>query len=274
MTSGSSTPAIELRQICSRFGPQEVLRNLNITVRQGENLVLIGESGCGKSVTMKVMMQLLQETSGTVSWFGQTTGQLSRPQWRSTRLRFGYLFQGAALFDSLSIFENVAFGLRENGRLSSNEIRKTVLQRLDDVGLADDVAFKRPSELSGGMQKRAGLARALALNPEVMFYDEPTTGLDPVTSRRIDDLIDSIKYNHNVSSVIVTHDMKTVERVADRVIMLAACRTLTPGEQQILFDGSVEALFSVTEPRIAEFIRGGSLQSPTETTTRKPTRAA
>jgi phospholipid/cholesterol/gamma-HCH transport system ATP-binding protein len=262
VTLRTSTPAIELRQISRSFGAQEVLRNLNISVQRGENLVIIGESGCGKSVTMKVMMQLLQATSGAVFWFGQNTTRLSKKQWQSTRLKFGYLFQGAALFDSLNIFENIAFGLRENGRLSNNEIHKTVLQRLNDVGLAADVALKRPSELSGGMQKRAGLARALALNPDVMFYDEPTTGLDPVTSRRIDDLIDSIKNNHNVSSVIVTHDMRTVERVADRVIMLAACRTLQPDDQQILFEGSVETLFSVTDPRIAEFVHGGALQDP------------
>lgn len=274
MTSGSSSPAIELHRISRRFGSQEVLRDLNITVQRGENLVLIGESGCGKSVTMKVMMQLLQATSGTVSWFGQKATQLSKKKWQATRLRFGYLFQGAALFDSLNIFENVAFGLRENKRLSNDEIRNIVLQRLDDVGLASDVAFRRPSELSGGMQKRAGLARALALNPEVMFYDEPTTGLDPVTSRRIDDLIDSIKYKHNVSSVIVTHDMKTVQRVADRVIMLAACRTLQPHDQQILFEGTVDELFSVTDPRIAEFVRGGALNASPETTSGQPSRAA
>jgi len=274
VTASSTPPAIELHQICCRFGPQEVLRNLNVTVRRGENLVIIGESGCGKSVTMKVMMQLLQATSGAVSWFDQDTTSMSKRNWQSTRLKFGYLFQGAALFDSLNIFENVAFGLRETGRLSDETIQKTVLQRLDDVGLAGDVAFKRPSELSGGMQKRAGLARALALDPEVMFYDEPTTGLDPVTSRRIDDLIDSIKNNHNVSSVIVTHDMRTVERVADRVIMLAACRTLQPGDEQILFEGSVDALFSVTDPRIAEFVRGGALQAPTDTVSIQPTYAA
>lgn len=265
MTQLSTTSVIEIEHIHCRFGQQEVLRNLNVRIHRGETLVIIGESGCGKSVTMKVMMQLLQATSGNVRWFGEDVRHLPKKDWHSTRLRFGYLFQGAALFDSLNIFENVAFGLRENGTANSTSaIRNTVLQRLEDVGLAPDVADKRPSELSGGMQKRVGLARALALAPEVMFYDEPTTGLDPVTSRRIDDLIDSIKHRHNVSSVIVTHDMKTVERVADRVIMLAPCRTLTSDEPQILFEGTVSELFTVDDPQIAEFVRGGALETDTE----------
>ncbi len=267
-------PAICLQQVSCRFGPQEVLRSLDMTVHRGESLAIIGESGCGKSVTMKVMMQLLTPTQGNVTWFGRDVRQLSAREWRATRLKFGYLFQGAALFDSLSIFENVAFGLRENRSLPEEEIHQTVIERLSDVGLSSDVATKRPSELSGGMQKRVGLARALALNPEVMFYDEPTTGLDPVTSRRIDDLIDSVAQTHRVSSVIVTHDMRTVERVADRVIMLAPCRRLEPGESQILFAGSVEQLFAVTDPQIADFVRGGALELSDVAVTGEPTQAA
>lgn len=260
----SAAPAIRLQGVSCRFGVQEVLRALDITIHRGESLAIIGESGCGKSVTMKVMMQLLSPTAGRVSWFERDVTQLSARDWRDTRLKFGYLFQGAALFDSLNIFENVAFGLRENRSLPEDAIEQAVFQRLEDVGLNQDVAAKRPSELSGGMQKRVGLARALALNPEVMFYDEPTTGLDPVTSRRIDDLIDSVSHRHNVSSVIVTHDMRTVERVADRVIMLAPCRRLSPGEPQILFEGSVEQLFAVTDPQIADFVRGGALETSSE----------
>ena len=166
MTQLSTTSVIEIEHIHCRFGQQEVLRDLNVRIHRGETLVIIGESGCGKSVTMKVMMQLLQATSGNVRWFGEDVRRLPKKDWHSTRLRFGYLFQGAALFDSLNIFENVAFGLRENGTANSTSaIRNTVLQRLEDVGLAPDVADKRPSELSGGMQKRVGLARALALAP-------------------------------------------------------------------------------------------------------------
>jgi phospholipid/cholesterol/gamma-HCH transport system ATP-binding protein len=274
VSDAKSTPAIQLEHVSCRFGPQEVLRNLNVTIRRGESLAIIGESGCGKSVTMKIMMQLLHPTAGGVSWFGRDVTQLSKRDWQATRLKFGYLFQGAALFDSLNIFENVAFGLRENGSFSDEQIRQIVMQRLDDVGLSSDVAEKRPSELSGGMQKRVGLARALALDPEVMFYDEPTTGLDPITSRRIDDLIDSVKHQHDVSSVVVTHDMRTVERVADRVVMLAPCRQLGPDDSQILFEGSVEDLFNTTDPKISEFVHGGTLESSGEADTMQNQKAA
>ena len=274
MTDSRHNAAIQIRNVSCRFGPQEVLRDLSVTIHRGESLVIIGESGCGKSVTMKVMMQLLKPTRGTVSWFGHDADRLSKREWQKTRLRFGYLFQGAALFDSLNIFENVAFGLRENGTIPDEQIHDTVLQRLNDVGLDSDVAIKRPSELSGGMQKRVGLARALALNPEVMFYDEPTTGLDPITSRRIDDLIDAIKHQHQVSSVIVTHDMRTVERVADRVIMLAPCRQLAHAESQVLFAGTVEQLFTESDPRIAEFVRGGAIEASGDADAINPTQAA
>ena len=251
-------------RVCCGFGPQEVLRDLSLTIHQGESLAIIGESGCGKSVTMKVMMQLLPPNEGEVFWFGRAANQLSQREWRATRLKFGYLFQGAALFDSLSIFENVAFGLRENTPMSDDDVRHTVFQRLEDVGLSSDVATRRPSELSGGMQKRVGLARALALNPQVMFYDEPTTGLDPITSRRIDDLLDSVKNFHNVSSVVVTHDMRTVQRVADRVVMLAPCRGLSPAESQVVFEGSADELFGVADPQISDFVRGGSIERSCE----------
>ncbi len=261
VSDATLTAAIQLEHIFCRFRYQEVLRDLNITIRRAESLAIIGESGCGKSVTMKIMMQLLHPTAGGVSWFGRDATQLSKRDWQATRLKFGYLFQGAALFDSLNIFENVAFGLQESGSFTDEQIHQIVMQRLDDVGLSSDVAGKHPSELSGGMQKRVGLARALALDPEVMFYDEPTTGLDPITSRRIDDLIDSVKHQHNVSSIVVTHDMRTVERVADRVVMLAPCHQLGPEDPQIIFEGSVDDLFNTTDPQISEFVNGGVLKS-------------
>ncbi|MCH2212392.1 MAG: ATP-binding cassette domain-containing protein [Fuerstiella sp.] len=260
MNNKAPLPAIRLENVSCWFESQEVLRNLCISVHRGESLAIIGESGCGKSVTMKVMMQLLTSNSGRVLWFERDVNHLSSRDRQATRLQFGYLFQGAALFDSLNIFENVAFGLRENTSLTDDEIQDTVLQRLDDVGLNRDVTKKRPAELSGGMQKRVGLARALALDPQVMFYDEPTTGLDPLTSRRIDDLIDSVREHHSMSSVVVTHDMRTVERVADRVIMLAPCHRLQTAESQILFEGSVEELFRTTDPNISEFVHGSALE--------------
>ena len=264
---------VRLQNVSRQFGTQEVLCDLTITVQRGQTLALIGESGCGKSVTMKIMMQLLRPTTGSVSWFGQDIARMRPKQQRIIRLKFGYLFQGSALFDSLNVYENVAFGLRGNGAYSESEIRDTVLERLSEVGLSSEAATKRPAELSGGMQKRVGLARALTLSPEVMYYDEPTTGLDPVTSRRIDDLIDLVKHSRNVSSVVVTHDMQTVQRVADRVIMLSSCCQLHPGESQVLFEGSVTELFEAADPRVADFVRGKSGDDrvgAVQTTTREP----
>ena len=163
------------------------------------------------------------------------------------RLRFGFLFQGSALFDSLDVFDNVAFGLRAQERLQESEIADQVRQRLKEVGLPSGVEKKMPAELSGGMKKRVGLARALAVKPEVMLYDEPTTGLDPIMSDVINDLILQTRRRHPVTSIVVTHDMETVNRVADRVVMLNPLSQLEPGEHQILFDARPEAL--LLEPR-------------------------
>lgn len=255
MSEHVGTP-VRMDNVSCWFGSQEVLRDLTLDVRPAETLVIIGESGCGKSVSMKVMMQLLRQTAGDVFWYGRRTSGLSDCDFRTMRLKLGYLFQGAALFDSLNVFDNVAFGLGENGTHSASEIADIVLQRLEEVGLGQDVAKKRPSELSGGMQKRVAMARALTLQPDVMFYDEPTTGLDPITSRRIDDLIETVRQQHGVSSVIVTHDMKTVEHVADRVVMLRSCANLEQNASQKLFEGTVDELFSSADPRVAGFVSG------------------
>ncbi|MCL4110296.1 UNVERIFIED_CONTAM: hypothetical protein GTU68_006573 [Idotea baltica] len=209
---------------------------------------------------MKVMMQLLQPTSGTLSWFGNDVNSMSATQRRQERFRLGYLFQGAALFDSLTIYENVAFGLRQSGETNETAIRENVLDRLQEVGLNADIVSKRPSEISGGMQKRVGLARALALSPDVMFYDEPTTGLDPVNSRRIDDLILSVRDARGVTGIIVTHDLRTVQRVTDRVVMLYPRTKLQDEESQVIFDGTVEELVQCESERVKEYI-GDELQS-------------
>lgn len=247
-------PAIELDNICCVFGQQKVLWNLSLQIRQGETVAIVGESGCGKSVTMKVMMQLLQQTSGSLNWFGHDLDGLSVADKRSQRLRLGYLFQGAALFDSLTIYENVAFGLRQSGQQNEAAIREIVHGRLVDVGLTVDICPKHPSEISGGMQKRVGLARALALGPEVMFYDEPTTGLDPVNSRRIDELIDSVREKHGVTGIIVTHDLRTVQRVADRIVMLYPRSKLSDDESQLIFDGTLSELAESRDERVREYI--------------------
>ncbi|MDG1897149.1 MAG: ATP-binding cassette domain-containing protein [Fuerstiella sp.] len=247
-------PAIEIAHVRCVFGSQTVLSNVSLRISAGETVAIVGESGCGKSVTMKVMMQLLQPTSGRLKWFGKDVETLSAVERQQQRLRLGYLFQGAALFDSLTIYENVAFGMRQTGLQDEQQIRSTVLERLEEVGLSPDIVGKRPSEISGGMQKRVGLARALALSPDVMFYDEPTTGLDPVNSRRIDDLIDSVRQTRGVTGIIVTHDLRTVQRVADRVVMLYPRSKLQNDVEQIIFDGSLTELANSSDERVHEYI--------------------
>jgi phospholipid/cholesterol/gamma-HCH transport system ATP-binding protein len=257
MTSpDDSPPVLELRRVSRGFGAQQVLRDVSFCVQPGETLVLIGESGCGKSVTTKLLAGLLTPDSGEVRWSGKTVQQMSRAELRQRRLQFGYLFQGAALFDSLDVFENVAFGLRENRRLPESEVRDIVHERLRQVGLSANVSRKRPSELSGGMKKRVGLARALAMSPEIMFYDEPTTGLDPVMSDVINELIVRTRARQLVTSVVVTHDMHTVRRVADRVIMLYPLARLEPGESQIVFEGEPHDAFTATDSRVTDFVNG------------------
>lgn len=255
MTQSSSiVPAMKLSGISCVFGTQKVLWDVDLSIASGETVVIVGESGCGKSVTMKVMMQLIPQTSGELEWFGQDVGSMKPKQVLANRLRLGYLFQGAALFDSLTIFENVAFGLRHAGETDEDLIEQTVIGRLTEVGLSADIRFKRPSEISGGMQKRVGLARALALGPDVMFYDEPTTGLDPVNSRRIDDLIDSVRQSRGVTGIIVTHDLRTVQRVADRVVMFYPRAKLDDSESQVIFDGSPSELAESNDPKVREYI--------------------
>lgn len=250
----SSKPAIELEKINCIFGSQKVLWNLSLQISMGETVAFVGESGCGKSVTMKVMMHLLKPSSGSIRWFGKNTADLSTEELRQERFRLGYLFQGAALFDSLTVFENVAFGLRQAGETNENSIRENVVDRLEEVGLRSDIVDKRPSEISGGMQKRVGLARALALSPDVMFYDEPTTGLDPVNSRRIDDLILSVRDARGVTGIIVTHDFRTVQRVTDRVVMLYPRAKLNDQDSQIIFDGTVQELVVCNDEQVKEYI--------------------
>ena len=248
---------VSLRAVGQRFGSQEVLRNLTLSVRSGETLVVIGESGCGKSVTLKLMISLLDATSGEVCWEGHHVAGLSRAERDRHRLRFGYLFQNSALFDSFDVFENVAYGLRESGDRSEAEIRAVVVERLEEVGLEAEICSKKPAELSGGMRKRVALARALALEPAVMLYDEPTTGLDPVMTGVINRLICQVRRRRSVTSVVVTHDLSTVRAVADRVVMLEPVSRLAPDEPQAIFSGTVAAAFASNDSRVAAFMQGG-----------------
>lgn len=252
----TQVPTIELCGVSRRFGSRPILRNVSLSIRPGETLVVIGESGCGKSLTLKLMMSLMEPSSGRVLWDGDDVAILSERDRARRRLRFGYLFQGAALFDSLSVFENVAFGLKQNTDLSNDAIREIVADRLHEVGLSHVICDQKPSQLSGGQKKRVALARALALVPEVMFYDEPTTGLDPIMTDVINELIVQTSRSRPVTSIVVTHEMSTVRKVADRVVMLCPVSRLEPDAPQIVFEGTADEAFETTDPLVSQFVRG------------------
>ncbi len=251
-----AAPLLSLEQVSVRFGSQAVLRQINLQIHKGETVVVIGESGCGKTVVLKLLIGLLEPTTGQATFDGKVLTRLPEKELTRQRLRFGFLFQGAALFDSLNVYDNVAFGLRAQGGFPAAEIHEKVRQRLLEVGLPMTIASKKPAELSGGMKKRVGLARALALDPEVMLYDEPTTGLDPIMTDVINELILQTRRQHPVTSVVVTHDMKTVVKVADRIIMLYPLSRLTPSEPQIIFQGTAAELQQCQDARVRQFVEG------------------
>ncbi len=253
---GAQAALIELRDVSIRFRYDSVLRNINLTIQRGQTVCIIGESGCGKTVMLKLIIGLLRPTSGKVFFDGVDIATLDGRQLVKMRLRFGFLFQMAALFDSLSVFDNVAFGLREHRICDEAQARQIVLQRLHEVGLPTEIETRKPAELSGGQRKRVGLARALAIGPEVMLYDEPTTGLDPIMSDVINALILQTQRSMKTTGVVVTHDMKTVAKVADRVVMLYPLARLGPDEPQILYDGPPNEIENSPDPRVGQFVRG------------------
>lgn len=244
-----SQPLIELRGLKKSFGSQLVLRDVNLTVNKGETMVVIGTSGGGKSVILKHCIGLLQPDGGEVVVDGKVISSPSHIDVQTIRKRMGMLFQGAALFDSMTVGENIKFALREHNRnLTESQLDEIVAEKLHLINLSPDIRFKMPSELSGGMKKRLGLARVIALNPEIILYDEPTTGLDPVTSDVINDLILEMQHKLGVTSIVVTHDMVSAYKVANRMSMLY--------EGRIIFVGSPESLRATTNPYVQQFIRG------------------
>ena len=256
-----ATPApepalIDMDRISVTFGRQPVLREVSVSVPRGQTLVVLGESGCGKTVLLKLIVGLLEPTAGKVRFDGRTLADLDGEELIRQRRRIGFLFQGSALFDSLTVYDNVAFGLRALGTMGEEEVRERVHKRLSEVGLPENVLPKMPSELSGGMKKRVGLARALVLDPEVMLYDEPTTGLDPIMSDVINELILRARQQQPITSVVVTHDMKTAQKVADRAVMLYPLARLPAGEPQVLYDGPPAGLRDHPDPRVRQFVEG------------------
>ena len=247
---------IELHNLSVTFGRQQVLRDVSISIPRGQTLAVIGESGCGKTVLLKSIIGLLYPNEGHVVFDNQRIDELNDKDLTTMRGRFGFLFQNAALFDSMTVADNVAFPLKENSRLTAEKIEQMVAQRLKQVGLPTTVLTKRPAQLSGGMRKRVGLARALAMSPEVLLYDEPTTGLDPIMSDVINELIIRTREQNAVTSIVVTHDMKTAQKVADRVVMLYPLPRLQATDSQIIFDGTPEEIMESKDKRVSQFVRG------------------
>ena len=249
----AKTPAeipakIEVRDLHKSFGGKQVLRGVNLSIQPGESIAVIGGSGTGKSVLIKNIIGLLHPDSGSVLIDGEdVTAMSARERERVTR-KFGMLFQGAALFDSLPVWENVAFGLIQAQRLARNEARELAIEAMVQVGLEPDIAERFPAELSGGMQKRVGLARAICAEPEIIFFDEPTTGLDPIMADVINDLIREIVVEMGVTAVTITHDMTSVRKIADRVAMIH--------DGVIKWNGPVAEIDTTDNPYMHQFVNG------------------
>ncbi len=240
---------IELKGLHKSFGGQNVLRGVDLQIHRGETMVVIGTSGGGKSVILKHCIGLLQPDAGEVIVDNKVISSPQQIDVKTIRQRMGMLFQGAALFDSMNVGENIKFALREhNKKLTENDLDDTMAETLHMINLSPDIRFKMPSELSGGMKKRLGLARVIALKPEIILYDEPTTGLDPITSDVINDLILDMQKKLGVTSIVVTHDMVSAYKVANRLSMLF--------DGKIIFTGNPEETHNTSNPYVQQFITG------------------
>lgn len=238
---------IEVRDLQKIFGAQTVLDGISFQIENGESVAIIGRSGCGKSVLLKHLIGLMKPDSGDVLIDGENIVPMDERQLLRVRQKFGMVFQGAALFDSMTVKENVAFALRRNSKMTDGEISKRVAHALEVVNLSG-TENKSPAELSGGMRKRVGLARAIVYEPQILLYDEPTTGLDPIVSDSIDQLIIHVRDELKVTSVVVTHDMRSARRVGNHVIMLH--------RGKVQANCAPENLFSSTDPIVRQFVDG------------------
>ncbi len=225
-----SFPKIELKGVCKRFGPKVVLDGIDLTIEKGESLVVIGGSGSGKSVLIKSILGIVTPDKGSIKIDGEEVTKLSFKERQPILRKFGMLFQGGALFDSLPVWENITFALLQNHQLDKEQAKKLAVEKLKSVGLGADVANLSPSELSGGMQKRVALARAIAANPEIIFFDEPTTGLDPIMADVINQLIVKCSRELGATTLTITHDMASVRRIAHRVAMIYQGKIIWQGE--------------------------------------------
>lgn len=236
---------IEINNLKKSFGKQEVLKDINLQLKNGENLVVLGKSGTGKSVLIKLIVGLLPTDSGEINVFGQNVLDIDKKTLADIRKKIGFLFQSGALYDSMTVQQNLEFPLRRiKKELNEKEINEKVLEVLENVGLADAL-LKMPSQLSGGMRKRISLARTIIVDPQIMLYDEPTTGLDPVTSDEISVLINEVKKKYKTSSIIITHDIKCALSTADRIVMLS--------DGTIYKDGTPEEFTSSQDELIKSF---------------------
>jgi phospholipid/cholesterol/gamma-HCH transport system ATP-binding protein len=249
VSTRTTEPLIRFEGVRKAFGPKVVYAGFDLSLYRGETVTILGASGSGKSVMLKMLIGLLEADTGSIRFDGQDITHMEERQLYEVRRRIAYLFQGAALFDSLTVGENVAYGLREQNwkTMSDIEIERRVAQSLQMVGLPG-IEEMRPSDLSGGMKKRVGLARTLALQPEVVLYDEPTTGLDPINTARINHLIVGIKRALGLTSVVVTHDMGTAFSVSDRLVMI--------GRGRVLLEGTPDEFRRTQDPYVRDFIDG------------------
>ncbi len=246
----SEAPKIRLRDVKKAFGRKIVLAGVDLDVAKGESVVVIGGSGTGKSVLIKSILGILLADSGVIEVDGEDVTQTLAAAREATNRKFGMLFQGAALFDSLPVWENVAFGLIQREHLNRAQAKERAVDTLAKVGLSADVAELSPSELSGGMQKRVGLARAIAGNPEIIFFDEPTTGLDPIMADVINDLIISCVKQQGITALSITHDMHSARKIGDRITMLY--------EGKLIWNGAAKDVDNCGNPFVEQFVKGNA----------------